>query len=88
MESKLDEVLALLREATPMLKEFMSWKLEDAEREKQAKQAESESEKAFNEWLTERKAQEAQRQKDTEELQKHMFGGEKWHEERFSPSFF
>lgn len=86
---KLDEVLSLLKEATPMLKEFMQWKLEDAEREKQAQQAESESEKAFNEWLTERKAQQAQQERDSTELAKHFYGADAWKEkDRFTPSYY
>ena len=75
----------MLKEAMPMLKEFMEWKKTEAEREKVAAEAEAESEREFKKWVEERKKSEATQQKDTEELQGHFFGGEIWKRERFAP---
>ena len=79
------QVLDMLKEAMPMLKEFMEWKKTEAEREKVAAEAEAESQRAFNAWLEERRKAEATQQEDSEELQKHFFGGEKWEREHFAP---
>lgn len=82
---KLDEVLQLLKTAMPLLEKFNKWQEMEAEREKVAAEAEAESRKEFEKWIEERKKTEATQQKDTEELRKHFFGGEKWEQERFSP---
>ena len=72
----------------PMLKEFMEWKKTEVEREKVAAEVERESQEEFEKWIAERKKAEATQQEDTEELQKHLFGGEKWERERFAPNNF
>lgn len=82
---KLDEVLQLLKTAMPLLEKFNKWQETEAEREKIAAEAEAEAESQFEKWIEERKKAEATQQKDTEELQKHFFGGEKWEQERFAP---
>jgi metal-dependent amidase/aminoacylase/carboxypeptidase family protein len=82
---KLDEVLDLLRTATPMLEEFIAWKQQEAEREKQAAFEQSESEKEFAKWLKQRQAEEAQQQADAEELKKDFYGGERWKKEHLFP---
>jgi len=79
------QVLDMLKEVTPMLKEFMEWKKTEAMREKVAAEAEAESQREFNAWVEERRKAEATQQEDSEELQKHFFGGEKWERERFAP---
>ena len=78
---KLDEVLDLLRKATPMLQEFINWKQQEAEKEKAYQQEQSESEKEFAKWLKQRQTEQAQEAADAEELKKHMYGGEKWKDE-------
>ena len=82
---KLDEVLQLLKTAMPLLEKFNKWQEMEAEREKVAAEAEAESRKEFDKWIEERRKAETAQQKDTEELRKHFFGGEKWEQERFSP---
>jgi rubrerythrin len=85
---ELKEVLALLKEVKPMLVDFKKWKEAEDMREKIAAEAEAESQKEFNAWVEERRKAEATQEKDTEELQKHFFGGEKWERERFAPHNF
>ncbi len=75
---KLDEVLELLRTATPMLQEFIQWKREEAAREKAYEDEQTESQKEFDKWIKAKQAAEAQEAKDAEELKKHFYGGEKW----------
>lgn len=82
---KLDEVLQLLKTAMPLLEKFNRWQESEAEREKVAAEVERESQEEFEKWIAERKNAEATQQEDTEELQKHFFGGEKWERERFAP---
>lgn len=82
---KLDEVLQLLKTAMPLLEKFNKWQELETEREKVAAEAEAESEREFKTWLAERRKAEATQQEDSEELQKHFFGGEKWERERFAP---
>lgn len=82
---KLDEVLQLLKTAMPLLEKFNKWQEMEAEREKIAAEAEAESQREFNKWVEERKKAEATQQEDSEELQKHFFGGETWKRERFAP---
>ena len=78
----------MLKEAMPMLKEFMDWKKAEAEREKIAAEVEAESQKEFEKWVEERRQAEAQQEKDAEELQKHFFGGQEWKKERNLPRNF
>lgn len=85
---KLDEILNLLRNVTPMLQEFVTWKQEQAEIEKQRAQEETESQKEFAKWLEQRQAEQAQQQADTAEMTKHFYGGEAWKEERFAPKYY
>lgn len=85
---KIDEVLQLLKEATPMLKEFMEWKKTEAEKQKVADEIEAESQKEFEKWVEERRKAEVQQEKDAEELQKHLYGGEEWKKERNLPRNF
>lgn len=79
------QVLDMLKEAVPMLKEFMEWKKAEAEREKVAAEVERASQLEFQKWVEERRKAEATQQEDTEELEKHFFGGETWKRERFAP---
>lgn len=85
---KLDEVLSLLRTAAPMLQEFITWKQQEAEKERQQEIERSESEKEFEKWLSQRKAEQAQQEAETEELAKHFYGGEKWETEHLAPSYY
>lgn len=82
---KLDEVLDLLRKATPMLQEFMDWKMQEAEKEKAYQQEQTESQKEFAAWLKQKQAEEAQQQKATEELKKDFYGGERWQKDHLFP---
>lgn len=85
---KLDEVLELLRTATPMLQEFISWKKQEAEKEKAYQQEQTESQREFDAWLRQRKDEQAKQEADAEELRKHFYGGEKWKEESLTPKYF
>lgn len=85
---KLDEVLQLLKTAMPMLEKFSKWQEKEAEREKIAAEAEAESQKEFEKWVEERRKAEVQQEKDAEELQKHLYGGEEWKKERNLPRNF
>lgn len=82
---KLDEVLQLLKTAMPLLEKFNKWQEMEAEREKVAAEVERESQEEFEKWIAERKKAEATQQEDSEELQKHFFGGQEWERERFAP---
>lgn len=82
------QVLDMLKEAMPMLKEFMEWKETEAEKQKVAEEIEAESEREFSKWLEDKKKAEAQQEKDAEELQKHLYGGEEWKKERNLPRNF
>lgn len=82
---KLDEILDLLRKATPMLQEFMDWKVQEAEKEKAYQQEQTESQKEFAKWLKQRQVEEAQQQADAEELKKNFYGGERWQKEHLFP---
>lgn len=81
---KLDEVLQLLKTAMPLLEKFNQWQELEAEREKVAAEVKAESQREFEKWVEERRKSEASQQEDSEELQKHFFGGEAWKQERFS----
>lgn len=85
---KLDEVLQLLKTAMPLLEKFNKWQEMEAEREKIAAEAEAESQREFEKWVEERRKAEAQQEEETEELQKHFFGGQEWERERFAPKGF
>ena len=85
---KITELLELLRTATPMLQEFLQWKAAEAEKEKQQQEEQSQAEKEFDNWLKQREIELQQQERETEDLQKHFFGGEEWEKERYSPSFF
>ena len=85
---KNDEVLELLRNAIPMLQEFINWKQQETEREKKAAFEQSESEKEFAKWLKQKQAEQTRQEEDAEELKKHFYGGEKWEKERFTPQLF
>lgn len=82
---KLDEVLSLLRTATPMLQEFIQWKKEEAVRQKAYEDERTESQKEFEKWLATKKAEEAQEEKDAKELARHFYGEEGWKENRNIP---
>lgn len=82
---KLDEVLSLLRTATPLLQEFAEWKKEEAVRQKAYEQEQTESQKEFEKWLATKKAEEAQEEKDAKELARHFYGGEAWEQEHNCP---
>ena len=85
---KIDEILDLLRKATPMLEKFIEWQQQEAEREKQAAFEQSESEKEFAKWLKQRQAEQAQQEADTEELKKDFYGGERWQKEHLFPKTY
>lgn len=85
---KLDEILELLRTATPMLQEFIAWKQQEAEKEKAYQQEQTESQKEFAAWLKQKQAEEAQQQKATEELKKDFYGGERWQKEHLFPKTY
>jgi len=85
---KLDEVLNLLKTATPMLQEFIDWKKQEAEREAAYQQEQTESQREFAKWLKEHQAEEAQEAHDAEELKKEFFGGENWQKNHLFPKQF
>ena len=85
---KIEEMLQLLREVAPALKEFMSWKLQEAEKEKAREQEESESQREFEKWLKAKQAEEAQEAKDAAELKKCFYGGETWEKEHLFPKIY
>lgn len=85
---KIDEILDLLRKATPMLEKFIEWQQQEAEREKQAAFEQSESEKEFAKWLKQRQTEQAQQEADTEELKKDFYGGERWQKEHLFPKTY
>lgn len=85
---KLDEVLNLLKTATPMLQEFIDWKQEQEAQEKAYQQEQTESQKEFAKWLKEHKAEQAQEAHDAEELKKEFFGAEGWRENHLFPKQF
>lgn len=85
---KIDEVLQLLQTALPLLKKFNKWQEMEAEKQKVAEEIEAESEREFSKWLEDKKKAEAQQEKDAEELQKHLYGGEEWKKERNLPRNF
>lgn len=82
---KLEEVLELLRTATPMLQEFIQWKREEAAREKAYEDERTESQKEFAKWLKAKQAEEAQEEKDAKELARHFYGEEGWKQNRNIP---
>ena len=82
---KIDEMLQLLREVAPALKEFMVWKLQEAERQKAYEDEQAESQKEFEKWLKAKQAEEAQEEKDAKELARHFYGEEGWKENRNIP---
>ena len=88
METKIDELLNLMRTAEPMLREFITWKQDEAERERQARLAESESEREFAKWLAQKRAEEAQEARDADELKQHFYGGPAWQKEHLTPKRF
>ena len=79
---KIDEIYTMLSKAMPLLEQFADWKTQEAEREKQAEQERTESQKEFEKWLAQRQAQQAQESADAAELQKHFFGCSEWEKER------
>lgn len=85
---KLDEVLNLLKTATPMLQEFITWKQEQEAQEKAYQQEQTESQKEFAKWLKEHQAEQAQEAHDAEELKKEFFGAEGWRENHLFPKQF
>jgi len=85
---KLEEVLELLRTATPMLQEFIQWKREEAAREKAYEDEQTESQKEFAKWLKAKQAEEAQEEKDAAELKKCFYGGETWKKEHLFPKIY
>ena len=85
---KIDEVLQLLQTALPLLEKFNKWQEMEAEKQKVAEEIEAESEREFSKWLEDKKKAEAQQEKDAEELQKHLYGGEEWKKERNLPRNF
>lgn len=88
MDNKLDEILETLRVIKPQLDEFTKWRELEAEKQKVADEIEAESQKEFEKWVEERRKAEAQQEKDAEELQKHLYGGEEWKKERNLPRNF
>ena len=86
--NELNEVLQLLRTATPMLQQFIDWKQEQLKKEQEEQEQKSQSEKMFAEWLSERRKKQQQEAKDADELQSHFLGGESWQKERFFPRAF
>lgn len=82
---KLDEVLQLLKTAMPKLEKFCKWQEMEAEKQKVAEEIEAESQREFEKWVAEKNKSEAQQQKETEELEAHLYGGEQWKKERFAP---
>ena len=82
---KLDEVLNLLKTATPMLQEFITWKQEQEAQEKAYQQEQTESQKEFAKWLKEHQAEQAQEAHDAEELKKEFFGAETWQKNHLIP---
>ena len=85
---KLDEVLNLLKTATPMLQEFITWKQEQEAQEKAYQQEQTESQREFAKWLKEHQAEQAQEAHDAEELKKEFFGAEGWRENHLFPKQF
>ena len=85
---KLDEIYTMLSKAMPLLEQFAEWKTQEAEREKQAQQERTESEKEFEKWLAQRQAQQAQESADSAELKRHFYGGSEWEKERLIPKRF
>ena len=69
---KLDEVLQLLKTAMPLLEKFNKWQEMEAEREKVAAEAETESQREFENWVAERRKDEATQQEATKTLEKHL----------------
>lgn len=69
---KLDEVLQLLKTAMPLLEKFNKWQEMEAEREKVAAEAETESQREFEKWVAERRKDEATQQEATKALEKHL----------------
>ena len=69
---KLDEVLQLLKTAMPLLEKFNKWQEMEAEREKVAAEAETESQREFEKWVAERRKDEATQQEATKTLEKHL----------------
>ena len=85
---KIDEIYTMLSKAMPLLQEFAEWKTQEAEREKQAEQERTESQKEFEKWLAQRQAEQAQESVDADELKRHFFGGSEWEKERLTPKRF
>jgi len=82
---KLDEILELLRTATPMLQEFIKWKQDQAEQERAYQQEQTESQREFAAWLKQREKEQKQQDADTEELKKDFYGGENWEKNHLFP---
>lgn len=85
---KLDEVLNLLKTATPMLQEFITWKQEQEAQERAYKEEQTESQREFAKWLKEHQVEQAQEAHDAEELKKEFFGAEGWRENHLFPKQF
>lgn len=85
---KIDEVLELLRKAVPMLTEFSEWKKNQELEERAYQQEQTDSQKEFDKWLSQRQAEQAQESADADELKRHFFGGSEWEKERLIPKRF
>ena len=85
---KIDEVLELLRKAVPMLTEFSEWKKNQELEERAYQQEQTDSQKEFEKWLSQRQAEQAQESADAAELKRHFYGGSEWEKERLIPKRF
>ncbi len=82
---ELNEVLELLRMATPMLKEFITWKQEQAEQQKREELRQSEARAEFEKWIAAKRKREAQESQDADRLAESFYGEKRWMAERFAP---
>lgn len=82
---KIDQILSLLQQATPMLQEFITWKQEQEAQERAYKEEQTESQREFAKWLKEHQAEQAQEAHDADELKKEFFGGENWQKNHLIP---
>ncbi len=81
---RIEELTKLLESVAPMLKEFIDWKSQQAEQEKQAQAEQEESNRYFSEWVAQKKREQAQQEADAKELQKHFYGSPEY--DKFSTS--
>ena len=81
----LNEVLELLKTATPMLQEFCEWKKAQAEREQEQAELEQEHEQHFQKWLKEKQNGDSYQKERAEERKRHLTTGDLYPTDRKFP---